>query len=704
MLSRASRACYSIARPYPGFRFAPPWTLCCCAIAGWLNHGTLKSVESRGTRGLVRVFDNTVARDVFRRVHLPHAVPGTSLNMNPRLAAIAGKLKGAVFPLTEAPVLIGRETAANLCIADPSVSRRHSQIEKEGGQFVIADLESLNGTFINDVPVKRRPLAHGDRVRIGDSQFLFLLHDGEASPASKSSEVQFEDRQLSGSTIQVKFNDAIYLMARDLSALMKVSTTVNAIRGLEELQKTLLELLFEVVPAERGAILLSHGNGLEDAAVFGLDRARGPDEAIKVSRTIAQQVLREKTALLISDAPAKQEFGSDSLNQSRPSSLMCVPLIMLERPQGVIYLDTNAPDVHFDQDHLQLVSAIAAISAVAIENARHIEWLQSENERLLADVNIEHNMVGESPSMKQVYQFISKVAPTDSTVLISGESGTGKELAARAIHQNSKRAKLPFMAVNCAALAETLLESELFGHEKGAFTGAIAMKKGRLEVADGGTVFLDEIGELSPALQVKLLRVLQEREFERVGGTRTIKVDIRLVAATNKDLEQAIAAGTFRRDLFYRLNVVELAMPPLRQRPEDISLLANYFASKHGEKCNRKILGVSPEAQARLLSYEWPGNVRELENAIERAVVLGATDHILPEDLPEATLESEAAATTIPAPRYHEAVTQTKKQIILSAMDQAKGSYTEAAKLLGVHPNYLHRLIRNLNLREQMKQ
>jgi len=624
--------------------------------------------------------------------------------MNPRLAAIAGKLKGAVFPLTEAPVLIGRETAANLCIADPSVSRRHSQIEKEGGQFVIADLESLNGTFINDVPVKRRPLAHGDRVRIGDSQFLFLLHDGEASPASKSSEVQFEDRQLSGSTIQVKFNDAIYLMARDLSALMKVSTTVNAIRGLEELQKTLLELLFEVVPAERGAILLSHGNGLEDAAVFGLDRARGPNEAIKVSRMIAQQVLREKTALLVSDALAQQGFGSDSLNQSRPSSLMCVPLIMLDRPQGVIYLDTNAPDVHFDQDHLQLVSAIAAISAVAIENARHIEWLQSENERLLADVNIEHNMVGESPSMKQVYQFISKVAPTDSTVLISGESGTGKELAARAIHQNSKRAKLPFMAVNCAALAETLLESELFGHEKGAFTGAIAMKKGRLEVADGGTVFLDEIGELSPALQVKLLRVLQEREFERVGGTRTIKVDIRLVAATNKDLEQAIAAGIFRRDLFYRLNVVELAMPPLRQRPEDISLLANYFASKHGEKCNRKILGVSPEAQARLFSYEWPGNVRELENAIERAVVLGATDHILPEDLPEAILESEAAATTIPAPRYHEAITQTKKQIILSAMDQAKGSYTEAAKLLGVHPNYLHRLIRNLNLREQMKQ
>ncbi|HET9789135.1 MAG TPA: FHA domain-containing protein, partial [Pyrinomonadaceae bacterium] len=187
--------------------------------------------------------------------------------MNARLAAIAGKLKGAVFPITEGPLLIGRETAASLCIADPSVSRRHSQIEKEGLDFVIADLDSLNGTFINDIPVKRRVLAHGDRVRIGDAQFLFLLHDGEASPASKSSEVQLEDRHLSGSTIQVKFNDAVYLMARDLSALMKVSTTVNAIRGLDDLQKTLLELLFEVVPAERGAILLSQENGLEDAAV-----------------------------------------------------------------------------------------------------------------------------------------------------------------------------------------------------------------------------------------------------------------------------------------------------------------------------------------------------------------------------------------------------------------------------------------------------
>lgn len=619
--------------------------------------------------------------------------------MNPRLAAIAGKLKGSVFPLANSPVIIGRETAASLCIADPSVSRRHSQIEMEGEHFVIADLDSLNGTFINDVPVKRRTLQHGDRVRIGDSQFLFLLHDGDAT--SKSSDVRIDDHQvISGSTVQVRFNDALYVMARDLSALMKVSTTINAIRGVEPLQARLLELLFEVVPAQRGAILLSEGNALEGASVFGLDRDQGPDETIKISRSIAERVLKDGTAVLIGEPPPHGQYESESLSDAQPSSLLCVPLMMMDRPLGLLYLDTSQRHSRFDQDHLQLVSAIAAITAVAIENARHIEWLESENQRLLHDVNIEHNMVGESPSMKQVYQFISRVAGTDSTVLISGESGTGKELAARAIHQNSKRAARPFVAVNCAALSESLLESELFGHEKGAFTGAIGARKGRLEIADGGTLFLDEIGELSPALQVKLLRVLQEREFERVGSTRTIKIDIRLIAATNRDLEQAIGTGAFRQDLYYRLNVVELAMPALRDRKEDIPLLASYFAGKHGEKCNRRVLGLSQKAQARLLSYDWPGNVRELENAIERAVVLGTTERILPEDLPEPVLEVEAESST--STGYHEAVSQTKRRIILEAMEKSRGSYIEAARLLGVHPNYLHRLIRNLNLREHL--
>jgi len=640
------------------------------------------------------------------------------IEMNPRLTAIAGRLKGSIFTIEDLPVVIGRDTTATLCIADASVSRRHSQIEKEEEDFVILDLESLNGTFINDVPVKRRKLQHGDRVRIGDSQFIFLRHDGDLN--SKSSEVRFDDGQIvSGSTLQVRFNDALYLMARDLSALMKVSTTINAIRGVEELQKTLLELLFEVVPAERGAILLidpsPQGEEKEFASVFGLDRRRGQDESISVSRTVTKWVLHHGESLLISNQTDPKGFeASDSLLEQRPGSVLCVPLVMLGRTLGVIYLDTKEPDTLFDKDHLQLVSAISAITAVAIENARHIEWLVSENQRLIADFNIEHNMVGESPRIRDVLQFIAKVAPTDSTVLLSGESGTGKELAARAIHLNSLRASKPFMAVNCAALAESLLESELFGHEKGSFTGALMQKKGRLEIADGGTLFLDEIGELSPALQVKLLRVLQEREFERVGGTRTIKVDIRLITATNKKLEEAVEDGTFRQDLYYRLNVVNLEMPPLRDRQEDIPLLANYFAAKYSEKCNRRISGISPDAQARLLNYDWPGNVRELENAIERAVVIAPGDEITRECLrpeiadPQAARavvrEGSGASSAIDVGRgvnFYDEVRRFEIDLIRRALDQTGGHQSRAARLLGMNPTTLNSKIKtyNINLR-----
>ena len=615
--------------------------------------------------------------------------------MPPRLAAISGKLKGAIFALNEETLVIGRETAANLCIADASVSRRHSKIEKKESGFVISDLESLNGTFVNDLPVRSRLLEHGDRVRIGDSQFLFLTQEGEAP--SKSSDVRLDEAHvISSSTVQLRFDDAIYQMTRDLSALMKISTTINSIRGLDNLLERLIELLFEVVPAERGAILLTGENSFETSLVFGLDRVYGKEEAVNVSRTIVQQVLRDGVALLANDAPSETALASDSLIAARTHSVMCVPLILFDRKLGVLYLDSTHVRDQFNRDHLQLVTAIAGIAAVAIENARQFEWLETENERLQADVNIEHNMVGESAAMQRVYHFISKVAPTDATVLISGESGTGKELAARALHRNSKRSQKPFMAVNCAALNESLLESELFGHEKGSFTGAFAQKKGRLEIADGGTVFLDEIGELTPPLQVKLLRVLQEREFERVGGTVTIGVDLRVIAATNKNLEEAIEAGQFRQDLYYRLNVVSIEMPALRDRREDIMLLANYFADKYGARCNRKLKGISSEARNYLTAYDWPGNVRELENTIERAIVLGTTERILPEDLPESVLETKMSngSTT----NYHAAVVQNKKQIILRALDEANKDHIEAARLLGIHPNYLQRLIRNLNL------
>jgi Nif-specific regulatory protein len=307
-------------------------------------------------------------------------------------------------------------------------------------------------------------------------------------------------------------------------------------------------------------------------------------------------------------------------------------------------------------------------------------------------------MVGASAPMREVYQFVRKAAPTNATVLILGESGTGKELLARAIHRNSPRADRPFVAINCAAVTETLLESEFFGHERGAFTGAVATRKGKLEQADGGSVFLDEIGELAPALQAKLLRVLQEREFERVGGTRAVRVDIRLIAATNRKLEEAVRQGSFRQDLYYRLNVVAVTMPPLRERQEDIPVLAHHFLQKRGASATRKIAGISEAAQACLRNYDWPGNVRELENAIERAIVLGTTEEILREDLPDSIGEAGQGAETGGA-KFHETIREWKRQLVLKALEEARQNHAAAARLLGLHPNNLYRLLKSLNLK-----
>ncbi len=632
------------------------------------------------------------------------------------LEAIAGPLKGSTIPLEEDAVSIGREPTNQVALLDAAVSRRHCLIRHDEGQFKIQDLNSRNSTFVNGVPVTERALTSGDEIKIGNSLFVFVLPGADEDQNVSSVEFDRTDTG-AGSTIILRKQDARYLrdlekikptarMVRDLDALLRLGKAVNSVRGLAALEKEVLELVFEVSPAERAAILLCEQGVDEYTSVFGWDRRTGPNNTVQVSRTIVSQVLAEGVAVLCNDLPATEGFAqTDSVLIRNIRSVLAVPLEVFDRILGVIYLDASEPDARFDEDHLQLLTAMGSIAASALDNARRMEWLEEENRRLQSEMNVEHNMVGESPRMREVYQFINRVASKDSTVLIFGESGTGKELVARAIHRNSGRANKPCVAINCAALAENLLESELFGHEKGSFTGAIAQKKGKLEVAEGGTVFLDEIGELAPMLQAKLLRVLQEREFERVGGTRTIKLDVRLIAATNRDLEEEVKKGRFREDLFYRLNVVSLRMPGLRERREDISLLASYFAAKYAKRANRNILGISPQARAFLVNYDWPGNVRELENAIERAVVLGSSDLILPEDLPEVILEKtepSAEITTVNA--FHDAVRDAKKHVIITAVEQASGNYTEAARILGLHPNYLHRLIRNLNLRPLLRQ
>ncbi len=644
--------------------------------------------------------------------------------MKPRLQVTAGPLADSTYFLTEAEVRVGRDPSNSLAISDLSLSRRHCLFCQEEDGYKIRDLDSRNGTFVNGGVVSERRLNHGDQISVGESVFVFLLK--EDTDEGIMGAVEFDDH-VTQATAQIRPQDVLYLqperilkelpatsrLGRNLNALLKISRIVHSISNLDQLQAQILELIFEAVPAERGAILLD-GQGTEKfsslfahpgSATIGAAKpgSAKPGEPLRVSRTITRQVMEKGVAILGADVPASRGLsGVESLVTFNVRSLLCVPLTVFQRVIGCIYLDTTTSSTRFDKDHLELVASMAGISAVALENARRLQWLEQENLRLAAEINLQHNMVGEGSLMKDVYRFLSRVAPTDATVLVSGESGTGKELVARAIHRNSPRASRPFVAINCAAIPEGLLESELFGYERGAFTGATAQKKGRLEMADGGVVFLDEIGELVPALQVKLLRVLQEREFERLGGSRPIAVDIRLIAATNKDLGDAVKTKTFREDLYYRLNVVSLVLPPLRERREDIPILAEYFVSKFAAKCKVRAKKISAEAMAGLMNYDWPGNVRELENAIERALVLGVSDAIRPEDLPESVLEKDPAPGAEEA-KYHMAVKQLKKHLILTALEEAKGNYTEAARILGVHANYLHRLVRNLDLRTSIR-
>lgn len=636
--------------------------------------------------------------------------------MRPRLLVVAGPSKDSMILLTNGEATIGRDPTSAIAVVDPSVSRRHCVVRREDGRFQIKDLESRNGTLVNGVAIRDHWLLHGDEIATGDSVFLFLLEEDErATPASQ---VEFEESHPTTETKILHPKEVVYLqpdrllrelpassqIARNLNALLKISRIVHAIRDLEELQAQLLDLIFEVVPAGRGAILLSEGSGQEFSCLYARTRNAAQPQLIRVSRTIARQVMKENVAILGVDVSGSGALRDvESLVAAEVRSLLCVPLSVFQRMIGCIYLDSNNTANRFSEDHLQFMAAVAGISAVALDNARRQQWLEQENQRLTMEVRQDQSLVGEGPKMKEIFQFLARVAPTESTVLIEGESGTGKELAAKALHRNSHRANKPFLAINCAAIPETLLESELFGHERGAFTGAAAQKKGRLEVADGGVVFLDEIGDLAPALQVKLLRVLQEREFERVGGTHPIKIDARLIAATNRDLDEAVKKGEFRQDLYYRLAVVRLTMPPLRERREDIPMLTRHFVQKHAKRCKVKAKPISREAMAALVNYEWPGNVRELENAVERALVMGSSDMVLLEDLPESLLEQNASED-MPEGKYHASVKQLKKHLIVDAVEQTGGNYVDAAQILGVHPNYLHRLIRNLGIKDELNQ
>ena len=518
--------------------------------------------------------------------------------MASRLFAVSGMFGDPTFDLGDADFTIGRAPENSVCLEAPAVSRHHCVIHREKDGYVLEDLKSHNGTKVNSVARTRHLLAHGDKIEVADVVFLFS-QDGTGRFVADVRES--DETKLTFSNVEQA--DTIYKnpqrllgdtrspqAASDLKAILEMNRKAASTRDPEVLQNSLLDLAFELTPAERGAVLLYENDDGPPTSVLGRERKATSNHDIAVSRTVARRVREQKVAVLARDLATEQALKSAaSVMAIGCSSILCVPLISRERCLGVLYLDSRPPAKPFNEHHLETLAAVAGIVGISLENALDFQTLRTETQLLRADLDQERAMVGETPVMKRLYATLVKVAASESTVLLLGESGTGKEMAARAIHRNSARAEKIFVAINCATLSENLLESELFGHEKGAFTGAVAQKKGQLEVADGGTVFLDEVGELPLTVQAKLLRVLQEREFQRVGGSRAIRVNIRLIAATNKDLRQAAAAGTFREDLWHRLNVISIKQPPLRERREDIKLLAAYFVSKLARKCQRPV-------------------------------------------------------------------------------------------------------------------
>ncbi|MBS0014657.1 MAG: sigma 54-interacting transcriptional regulator [Desulfobacterales bacterium] len=428
--------------------------------------------------------------------------------------------------------------------------------------------------------------------------------------------------------------------------------------------------------------------------------------SVRVGEGIAGQVASTGEALLIPDVSRDRRWYRHISDQIgfKTRSIACVPLKVGSRVIGVVEFINKGEKGRFQDSDLELINVFAELAAIAIENARKFKLVELENRDLKQDLHLSHEIVGKSEAIGQVVSEAVKVADSMASALILGESGTGKELLARLIHQASSRKDRPLVALNCAAMPETLLEAELFGHEKGAFTGATGTKIGKFELADEGTIFLDEIAEMSPAMQAKLLRVLQDGIFYRLGGNTPIAVDIRVIAATNRKIDKEVQSGNFREDLYYRLNVVELHMPPLRERKSDIPLLAAHFVERFRKEKGYVSLEISDAAIEKMTDYDWPGNVRELQNALERAVVMGRGGAIEPEDLPMFGPRRSGAEDIDVGMTLEEAMHAFKKKFIRMNLKKTGGNQTRAAKIMGIQRTYLSRLISRYGIKKDRKQ
>jgi len=507
---------------------------------------------------------------------------------------------------------------------------------------------------------------------------------------------------------------------RELQALYDIGQALGSVHDLDQLLHLAIDHAVALLDVEGVSVILLDEERRELYFKVADDTCEGRERQLREIRFPADQgiagsVIKDGVSLIVPDVEQDPRHyrGVDQTTGTKTRSILCVPLRGKDRIIGVLEA-INKRHRPFAAEDVRLLEAFANQLALALENARLIQELQVAQERLseenrylreaMAQTMRFDTIVGESPKMQEVYRLIERVLNTTATVLLTGESGTGKELVARIIHYQGPNAQGPFIAVNCAAIPEALLESELFGYEKGAFTGAAQRKPGRFELAAGGTLLLDEIAEMSPVLQAKVLRVLQEKRFERVGGTESIATDARIIASTNQNLERLLAEGKFRPDLFYRLNVFPIPLPPLRERPEDIISLALHFLNKYCQQLRKEVTGLSREARDLLMRYAWPGNVRELENVIERAVILCQGSMVTAEELPLALREPPRVPTlhadAIKLPPGGLVLWELEKQLIIQALEQARHNKSQAAKLLGLSRTQLRTRLKHYGLDE----
>ncbi|MDY0060674.1 MAG: sigma 54-interacting transcriptional regulator [Myxococcota bacterium] len=556
--------------------------------------------------------------------------------------------------------------------ADPKIAPGHVQLLFDGAEFTASALERSFPLFIQGKRKSKQVLEHGDELQVGPVRLTFLLYDEEEETAADG-----------GAPVAAE-------VASAYRSLFEFSKRLMGRYSIPELLRELIDAVIEVTSAQKGFLLLMGEEGPQVTVSRNAEGQDLDDAAGMLSDSIVQRVIRERRPLIISDALHDSEFNASlSVISLRVCSVMCVPLLDRGTLVGLIYVGHDNVVSLFTPANLELLTVFAAQATLIIQNAMLVNELRADN-ALLTDL-VQGRQFGEilgaSEGMKDIFRRVERVAGADISVLITGETGTGKELIAREIHRRSSRAKGPFVTVNCGAIPENLLESELFGHVRGAFTGAVRDKRGHFHEAIGGTLLLDEIGELPLALQVKLLRALQEKTVTRVGANRPETVDIRVLAATNRDLENEIREGRFREDLYYRLNVVTLLLPPLRERGDDVLLLARYLLERYNKEFNRKIKGFTSDALIALRKYPWPGNIRQLENKIKKAVVLSDKPLLSPEEL---DLEPEFIQ---PVMTLVEAKEQFQRRYISEVLERNGGNRTKTAHELGVDPRTIFRFL-----------